>query len=509
MLSLLAQAPEAAFSAPSIDWHAIAPELVLVGVACLVVLIDSVLLERARAIIPGIVGLGFVGALIPVITLAVSDSGPRSTFSGAFSVTGSSLAFKGVFLVSAYLVVLLSMNYMSTGKYWEAEYYEMLIMSVIGMCALASATDLITMFVALELLSIPAYTMATWRKGDLKSNEAGLKYYLMGVFASAVLLYGMSFLYGVSGSTNLAVIGDALKNGDKPTAIVVLGVIFTLVGFAFKVSAVPFHSWAPDTYEGAPTPVTAFLAVASKAAGFAALTQLVFVAFEGRSDIVVPFIFVLSALSMTVGNLIALRQTNVVRMLAYSGIAQAGFVLAPFVAYHDNREAAMHAITTYLVIYAAMNLGAFAVVIAAARRTGSAERSSFNGLFRYSPGLALAFTAFLTSLIGFPPFGGWYAKFSVTAALVGAHTGWAYALAIVLAVNTAVAAFYYLQVARAMWFEEPEDASAEPISVPFSLKAAIGIALIATLVFGFSGRVADTLSSGGADTVAATSTDGG
>ena len=187
---------------------------------------------------------------------------------------------------------------------------------------MAAARDLVTIFVALELLSIPAYMLASWRKRDLRSNEAGLKYYLMGVFASAVLLYGMSFMFGVGKSTNLSAIGAELAKPDKPTAIVVLALVFVIIGFAFKVSAVPFHMWAPDTYEGAPTPVTAFLAVASKAAGFVALIQVVFISFAGRGDVVQPLMFVLSAASMTVGNLIALRQDNVGRMLAYSGLAQ-------------------------------------------------------------------------------------------------------------------------------------------------------------------------------------------
>ena len=198
------------------------------------------------------------------------------------------------------------------------------------MTVMASARDLISIFVALELLSIPAYMLAAWSKRDGRSNEAGMKYYLMGVFASAILLYGMSLLYGWSGSTQLSEIGRAI--GEKNSPAVTLGVVFVLVGFAFKVSAVPFHMWAPDTYEGAPTPVTAFLAVASKAAGFVALIQVIGQALVLRMNVMIPVVAVLAALSMTIGNLIALRQTNVIRMLAYSGIAQAGFMLAPFVA---------------------------------------------------------------------------------------------------------------------------------------------------------------------------------
>lgn len=482
LASLIGQGAE--FVTPTIDWHAIAPELVLAAVALGIVLLDSVLLERAKPLIPGIAGLGFLAALIPVLTLATASPEIRSTFDGAFVINNRALALKVLFLVTGYIVVLLSTKYVAEGDYWESEYYALMLASVVGMSVMASAMDLITVFIALELLSIPAYMLAAWRKRDVKSNEAGLKYYLMGVFATGIFLYGFSLLYGVSGSTNLAEIATAIGKGDSPTAIVVVALIFSLAGFGFKVSAVPFHAWAPDTYEGAPTPITAFLAVASKTAGFAALIQLVFIAFAERSDVVQPVMFILAALSMTVGNLIALRQTNVVRMLAYSGIAQAGFILAPFAVYSANSELAMSAIVSYLVIYAAMNLGAFACVIAIARKTGSAERSTFGGLFSYAPGLATVFTLFLASLVGMPPLGGWYAKFSVMNVLVGAGTGMGYALAVILAVNTAIGAFYYMAVARAMWFDEAPDGDVSPIKVPVNLIAAIAICLVLTVVTG-------------------------
>jgi NADH-quinone oxidoreductase subunit N len=234
----------------------------------------------------------------------------------------------------------------------------MLLSSLLGMVVMGSARDLISIFVALELLSIPAYLLAGWRKRDLRGNEASLKYYLLGVFASAVMLYGMSLIFGVTGSTVLTEIGAELSGGERPAAIVVVGILFTTIGFAFKVSAVPFHTWAPDTYEGAPTPVTAFLSVASKAAGFVALLQLVFIGFLGAATCGGPLFWVLAAVTMTVGNLIALRQTNVVRMLAYSSVAQAGFMLAPFAVAGDIEVsrggplAAMPAVVTYILIYA-------------------------------------------------------------------------------------------------------------------------------------------------------------
>jgi NADH-quinone oxidoreductase subunit N len=332
--------------------------------------------------------------------------------------------------------------------------------------------------------------MAAWRKRDLKSNEAGLKYMLMGVFASGILLYGMSLLYGAAGDTRLVVIGEALA--DDPTSpLIVLGSLFTVIGFAFKVSAVPFHTWAPDTYEGSPTPLTAFLAVASKAAGFVGLMSIIIYGLPAMSEVIEPFMWAVAAATMTIGNLIALRQTNVVRMLAYSGIAQAGYMLAPLAVYGFDPLAVQSAIVTYLLIYAAMNLGAFAVVIVAARKTRSGEIDSFGGMFSYAPGLTAAMTAFLFSLVGIPPLGGWYAKFVVFEVLVDAGTAWAIALAVVAAVNSVIAAYYYLGVARQMWFMPTPDGDDSRIVVPSTLSAAIGVTLIFTLLAGLALLIPD------------------
>jgi len=487
------------FTAPTLDYHALAPEIILTAGVVVLVLLDSIKLDRAKAFMPVVTNLVLLGSLIPLLTLAAEGT-DRIMFGGSYVVDSMALVLKALFIVSAYVVVLLATNYVAEGDYWESEFYTLLISSILGMVVMASSRDLIGIFVALELLSIPAYMLASWRKGDLKSNEAGLKYYLMGVFASAILLYGLSLVYGVGGSTRLSDIAEVLAGSKDVTGvpIVTLALLFTIFGFAFKVSAVPFHVWAPDTYEGAPTPVTAFLAVASKAAGFVALIQIVFFCFAARPDIIQPLFFVLSVASMTVGNLIAIRQSNVVRMLAYSGIAQAGFMLAPFVVVEQEGIAALQAIVIYLVIYAAMNLGAFAVVVAVARRTRSAEIDSFNGLFSYMPAMAVAFTLFLASLIGIPPLGGWYAKFGVFKVLVSANTGMSIALAIIMAVNTAIAAFYYLRVARAMWFEEaPEGTDTSPLRSPSGLTAAIGLSIAATLLFGIlPGLLSDVTSFG-------------
>ena len=480
-LATLAQA-DAGFVRPVIDWHALAPELVLTAVLCILLVADLFLPEDRKAVLPSLAGLGLLAALIPVLTLAV-DGADRSMFGGAYVVDNFALVVKALFLVAGYVTVLQSTNYIAEGDYAEGEYYFLLLSSILGMTVMGSARDLVTIFVALELLSVPAYLLAGWRKRDPKGNEAGAKYYLMGVFATGVLLYGMSLLYGVAGSTKLADIGAGLAGAQSVPAIT-LAIVFCIAGFGFKVSAVPFHTWAPDTYEGAPTPITAFLSVSSKAAGFVALLQLVIIGFAERSDVVRPLMWILAALSMTIGNVVALRQSNVVRMLAYSGISQAGFMLAPLAVVGQVGDDTLTSIVTYLVIYAAMNLGAFTVVMAVARRTGSAEVSSFGGLFDYAPSLAVLMSLFLFSLAGIPPLAGWLAKFVAFRAVIDADTGWAYALAVVMAVNSVIALAYYANIAKEMWMNPAPDGDKTPVRVPVSLTAALAITGVFTVVFG-------------------------
>ncbi|MGH9084148.1 MAG: NADH-quinone oxidoreductase subunit N [Acidimicrobiales bacterium] len=484
MLSALLQ-QGTPFLRPEVDFHAFAPEIVLVGAIVVVLLVDLFTPEGARGIVPQIAGIGLLAAMVPVVTLAV-DGVDRVMFGGAYAVDNFALVLKALFLLAGYVVVLLSTNYIAEGDYEEGEYYFLLLSSILGMTVMASARDLVSIFVALELLSIPAYMLAGWRRRDLKSNEAGVKYYLMGVFASAVMLYGMSLLYGLSGSTLLSDIG-AVVGGAETRPMVTLGLLFVVIGFAFKVSAVPFHTWAPDTYEGAPTPITAFLAVSSKAAGFVALLQLVLIAFVGREDVIEPFMWVLAALTMTVGNLIALRQTNIVRLLAYSGVAQAGFMLAPLAVVGTNPGGALRAVVTYLLIYAAMNLGAFAVVLAVARKTRSAEISTWGGLFEYAPGLTVLMTVFLFSLAGIPPLGGWLAKFVVFRALLQPDlTVGGVSLAVVVGVNSVIALYYYANIAKEMWMKDVPDGDRTPVRVPFSLAAALALSAAVTLAFGVS-----------------------
>jgi NADH-quinone oxidoreductase subunit N len=483
---LLAQLLTFAWTAPSLDYHALAPEIIVAATIVALILVDVFTGERSRWASSSVAGIGLLLALIPVATLAY-EGVDRVMFGGGFVVDNYALVLKALFLVAGYVVILLSTNYIAEGDYHEGEYYTLLLSSVLGMVVMASARDLISIFIALELVSIPAYMLAAWRKRDQNSNEAGLKYYLMGVFASAILLYGMSLIFGITGSTLLVDIGADLGSYVSSQPIITLGIAFVLIGFAFKVSAVPFHQWAPDTYEGAPTPVTSFLAVASKAAGFVAILNVLFIGFYGRHDVWEPLMWALAALSMTVGNLIALRQTNVVRMLAYSGIAQAGYILAPLAvagATLGTGSEALRSIVVYLLIYAGMNLGAFAVVLAVARKTRSGEIKSFGGLFSYAPVLTVCMTIFLFSLAGIPPAAGWFAKLSIFSSLASAGTASGYVLAVIVGLNSVIAFGYYGRLIRVMWMDEAPDGDRTPIKVPASLSFALIITVAVTLVWG-------------------------
>lgn len=475
----------AAWTAPVIDYHALAPEIVLAVGLTAVLLVDLFTSERNKWLLSVLTGFSLLGATLPVLTLALHDNSVRSLFDGRYVVDEFSLVMKGLFLLAGYVIVLLSSSHVEEGDYWRGEYWFLLLTSLLGMVMMASSRDLVSIFVALEFLSIPAYMLAAWRKRDLRSNEAGVKYFLLGVFASAVMLYGMSLLYGVADSTLLVDISKSIDLDGEFAAVQALAVVFVVVGFAFKVSAVPFHTWAPDTYEGAPTPVTAFLSVASKAAGFIALVVLVLTAFPEGRDVWQPFIWVLSALTMTIGNVFALRQTNLVRMIAYSSVSQGGFVLMPLaVAGGAAGEAALRAVVVYLVVYAATNLGMFGVILAVSRKTRSGDIASLGGLFSYAPALGVLLTIFLASLAGIPPLGGWIGKFAAFQALLTDATPWAYALAVIGAVNSVIAFGYYGNVMREVWMRPVPHGDNTPIVPPSSLQIALGITAIATLVLG-------------------------
>lgn len=479
---------------PVFDWHALAPDIILAATVLLTLVASFVMPERDATLVSRIAAIGVLAALVPIVTLA-NDGADRTMFDGAYVVDNYALALKAFFLVAAYVTILLSIDYIQEGDYYRGEFYFLLLASVLGMSVMASARDLITLFIALETISIPTFVLAAYRKHDRVSNEAGVKYYVIGVLSSALMLYGMSLIFGYAGSTLLSDISAKITSEGAPPLLAV-AVFLSLVGFAFKVSAVPFHFWAPDTYEGAPTPVTAFLSVSSKAGGFVALLNIVFFGFYGVSgagtDLWWPVVWVLAVASMTLGNLAALRQTNIVRMLAYSSVAQGGFMLVPFAAAgiagakgnFDQADTAFGAVVIYLLVYGAMNLGAFAVVIAAARRTRSAEISSFAGLFQTSPALAVLMTIFMASLAGIPPLAGWFAKFVMFQSAIEAGGAWGVTLAVVAGVNSVIAFFYYAGVMRQMWFREPATEGRREIEVPYALTGALAITAAVTLVVG-------------------------
>jgi len=480
---------------PHFDYHALAPVIVLTAVTLIALVVDLIWKDAARQAVPQIAGVGLLVAFIPILTLA-ADGTNRSMFGGAYVVDNYALAFAGFFIIVGYVSLLLSYDYIAEGDYYQGEFYVLLLTSVLGLVIMASARDLITIFVALETISLPTFVLAGWRKHDTRSNEAAIKYFLIGVLSTAIMLYGMSLIYGMAGSTLLSDI--SIASGKTQPALFAVAIFLTLVGFAFKISAVPFHFWAPDTYEGAPMPVTAFLSVASKAGGFVALLTIIAFGFFKSTDSWQPVLWILAAGSIIVGNLAALRQTNIIRMLAYSSIAQGGFILVPLAVSGDNHAAksGFEGVIIYILIYAAMNLGAFACVIANARRTRSTEISSFAGLGQENPALAVVFSIFLFSLAGIPPFAGWFAKFVMFRAVLDAATPSAVVLGVLAAVFSVVAFFYYGAVVREMWFHAPVDlGDTSDRKIPVALVAALSLTVLVVVVVGvypqFFARIGD------------------
>jgi NADH-quinone oxidoreductase subunit N len=459
-----------------VDWHAVSPELILSAAACVVLVADLFLPEESKWLAMPLAAAGVVATLAAVVSLIGSD---RVTLAGSYEIDPFSLLFKGLFCVIGLVVLAISFNYFRGGRYYQGEYYFLMLCSLLGGVVIASARDLISIFIAIELISVPAFVMTGLRKRDAKSNEAALKFFLFGVLSTAVMLYGMSLIYGATGGeTNLNAIRSSLAGmGDDP--IVALAVFFVIVGFAFKISAVPFHFWAPDTYEGAPSPVAAFLSTASKIGGFVGLLVLMFRAFPEVADTWRPAFAILATLTMTIGNFIALRQRHIIRLLAYSGIAQSGYVLVAFALIDANggvaaNRQAFQSAVIYLAIYGVMDLGAFAAAVAFARRGGTYFIDDYSGLWQRSPALALLLAGFLISLAGAPPMAGAWAKLFVFLAAIGAQVYW---LAIVMGVNAVVAAWYYLAVVKRMFFDPPE--VSEPVEVPPLLRAAMGVAALA------------------------------
>lgn len=489
-----------------IDYLALAPELIIVATLLGVLALDLVLPRAQKYWTATLAVAGTAFALLPLGALAIRGE-PVSMFDGSYVVDEFALVLKGVFLVAAYVVFLMSHHYIESDRYYQGEYYFLLLTSVLGSLVMSSSRDLIVLFIGLELVTIPVFMLAGWRKGDVKSNEAALKFFILGVLATAMLLYGMSLLFGLTGEVGFAEIAAATV-GMSGEPILIMSILLMMVGFGFKISAVPFHFWAPDTYEGAPTPITAYLSVNSKAAGFVGMLIVMYQALPDASDIWAPALWLLAALSMTIGNLSALRQTNIVRLLAYSSIAQAGFMLVPFAAAavsDADLEEAFGATLIYLVVYAIMNLGAFAVVIAGARRTQSGEISDWAGLARVDTTLGVMTAVFFLSLAGIPPMAGWFAKFEMFRSVM-INDPATIALAVIAAVNSVIAFYYYARVIKSVWLDDPQrefldDTAAEPAG---SLKLALGVSVILILAIGvyptiatFVREAAQVLATGG------------
>jgi NADH-quinone oxidoreductase subunit N len=378
---------------------------------------------------------------------------------------------------------LISYRYFREGGFYQGEYYFLLLTSFLGCLLMPASRDLLMLFLALELVSAPGFLMAAFRKSDVKGNEGGLKFFLIGVLSTAVMLYGMSLIYGLTGHLQLAAVSTGLQqlSGAKET-LANAAILFVVVGFAFKVSAVPFQFWAPDTYEGSPVPVAAFLGVASSAAGFAGLLQLMFVAFVHEYTFWVPLFVALSLVTMTLGNLVALQQRQVVRLLAYSGIAQTGYILLPFALVSADpavNHSAFQAAVTYILIYGIMNLGAFAVTTAISSRHPLLRVEDFAGLAKTAPLLATAMTVFMVSLAGVPPTGGFWAKLLIFQAGIQ-RGGVGVLLAVAMVINSVISVGYYFLIPRAMIFEDAKDQT--PFRSPILVTAVVAVAMTALLV---------------------------
>lgn len=383
-------------------------------------------------------------------------SRPSAEYLGGAVSDGFALSVRLVVLLAASLGVLLSRNHLPATRRQGGAYYSLLILAAIGMMLMGTATNLIVLFIALEIFSLALYILSGFHRQNPRSIEAAMKYFLLGAFASAFFVYGSALLYGAGGSANYLRIHETLSSGGGNTALVLPGIALLLVGFGFKVSLVPFHMWTPDVYQGAPTPVTAFMSVGTKAAAFAGFFRVMMTALPSLYDQWAMPLAILAVLTMTVGNLTALRQTSVKRMLAYSGIAHAGTILIALVAATPTASAAA---AFYLFAYAFMNIGAFAVIITLEKSRGEDEpdgdvaQDRFAGLAGRFPDLALAMAIFMLSLSGIPPLAGFFGKFLVFKAAIEADWTW---LAIAGVINSAISAYYYLRVVAAMYFKEPE-----------------------------------------------------
>jgi NADH-quinone oxidoreductase subunit N len=459
------------------DFYYILPELVLTA-GSLLLLVADVLLPRGSKALTWVA----VGALIAtLLSLAPFVNTQVEVAHGLIAVDRFALFFKIVFLVAAVLTVLMSERYMTIEGASLGEYYFLILCSTLGMMIMAGGIDLIAAFIGLETMAVSFYILTGFIKPNQRSNEAAVKYFLLGAFSLGILLYGMSLMYGLSGTTSLRVM-SGLFAGQTRDPRLVLAVILVVAGMGFKIAAVPFHMWAPDVYEGAPTPVTAFLSVGSKAAAFALLLRIFLEGLPVMNADWRLLFWVLSVVTMTVGNLAAVTQSNLKRMLAYSSIAHAGYLLIGVV---SGTPRGITAMLIYLAIYAFMQLGAFAVIVMMHRQdVVGDELKDFSGLHARHPLAAFAMLVFMLSLGGIPPTAGFMGKFWLFSAAIDAQY---YGLAVIAVLNSAISLYYYVRVAVFMYLRK-ETSGSEPVSSP-ALSLALVVAVVATLGLGVYPRL--------------------
>jgi NADH-quinone oxidoreductase subunit N len=425
--------------------------------------------------------LGYVALVGIVLTMLLALNTPEGQlFGGMFLADSFSSFFNMIFLLTGFLTIASSIDFVRRLRAHQGEYFALLLLCMVGMMFLASAGELITLYVALELTTISLYVLAAYLKNELKSSEAGLKYLILGAVSSAILLYGISLIFGLTGTTllkgiKMSLITKFLAYGEIGSALI-LSFVFFIAGFGFKLALVPFHMWVPDVYEGAPTPITAFLSVASKAAGLVAFIRVFFEAFLVFQVDWVLLMAVLAALAMIIGNIIALLQTNIKRMLAYSSIAQIGYILLGVVAATSRGLAS---VSFYLFVYLFANMGAFIAAIAFSNTTGSDEIKDYGGLSRRSPALAAMMAVFMLSLVGIPPLAGFTGKFYLFSAAI--QQGWIW-LVVVAVLTSVISLYYYAGVVRQMYFQT--SAAERPITMSAPLKLALIICVIGVLIFG-------------------------
>lgn len=489
------------FQTPSLfnlhDLQLIAPELILTAIGCVVLVMEVILPYKlskwtAYFSLAGValatvsVGALFVNAggtfrLGSLQTLVATDG-----FYGMVRIDGFALLFKTIFLIAAALAIAISIRFLDIEREQHGEYYALLLFATVGMMFLGSGFDLISLYIALELMAVTFYVLVAFTKRQRRSNEAGMKYFLLGAFSSGVLLYGMSLLYGVSGSTNLAEIGKGIAGaGPELRPMLLLGMIALAAGLFFKVAAVPFHMWAPDAYEGAPTPVTAFLSTGSKAASFALYARIFFVALEPMQVDWAPLLGIVAALTIVVGNWAAVTQENSKRLLAYSSISNAGYLLLAVVA---NNTYGNIGLVIYLLVYTLMNMGAFGIVISLRRHGIIGDNvDDMTGLAQKAPGMAAMMGIFMLSLGGLPGTGGFIGKYFLLWGLLRRgdtdHKSWYYWLAAWAVINIVISFYYYIRFIRVMYLGD-RVADAEPLSMSPALKTALVAALVGILFIG-------------------------